>query len=166
MSDDIDDRVLDHDRDLEELDDRADREELRQRYYGLMQELRVALPGVQVLLAFLLTAPFSDRFATLDDAGRAGFAVALGAAMTSVTCLVAPTVFHRVAARTDRVLRLSWSVRLALAGILFMAVALVAALWCIVRFVFGTVPAVIGTAAAVVLVTSLWIVIPLSSRRR
>jgi hypothetical protein len=71
-----------------------------------------------------------------------------------------------VAARTDRVLRLSWSVRLALAGILFMAVALVAALWCIVRFVFGTVPAVIGTAAAVVLVTSFWIVIPLSSRRR
>jgi Family of unknown function (DUF6328) len=50
------------DEDTEDLDDVADREELRQRYYGLLQELRVVLPGVQVLLAFLLTAPFAQRF--------------------------------------------------------------------------------------------------------
>ncbi len=45
-----------------ELDDEADRDELRRRYYGLMQELRVLLPGVQILVAFLLTVPFATRF--------------------------------------------------------------------------------------------------------
>ncbi len=49
------------DRPASELDDRADREELRERYYGLLQELRVILPGVQVLVAFLLTVPFASR---------------------------------------------------------------------------------------------------------
>ena len=48
----------------------ADREELRTRYQMLLQELRVVLPGVQVLMAFLQTAPFAQRFGDLDDLGR------------------------------------------------------------------------------------------------
>ena len=74
------------------LDDRLDRSELRDRYYGLLQELRVVLPGVQVLVAFLLTAPFSARFADLDDVGVAAYLVALVSAVLATICRVAPTV--------------------------------------------------------------------------
>ncbi len=55
------------DRPTGELDDEQDRDELRRRYYGLLQELRVLLPGVQILVAFLLTAPFASGFAQLDE---------------------------------------------------------------------------------------------------
>lgn len=58
------------DRTLAELDNERDRVELRSRYYGLLQELRVVLPGVQVFLAFLLTVPFTQRFDDVDDRGR------------------------------------------------------------------------------------------------
>ena len=66
----VGDGVADVDRDSEkrsrELDDVRDREELRRRFDMLLQEVRVGLPGVQVLAAFLLTAPFSQRFGELD----------------------------------------------------------------------------------------------------
>ena len=93
-------------REAQELDDVADREELRDRYEMLLQELRVVLPGVQVLMAFLLTAPFAQRFADLDDLGRQAYLVALISALGSTICLLSPTVFHRVADRTARRARL------------------------------------------------------------
>ncbi len=55
--------------DAQDLDDMADRDVLRNRYEVLLQELRASLPGVQILSAFLLTAPFSQRFDELDDLG-------------------------------------------------------------------------------------------------
>ena len=67
-----------------QLDDDADREELRQRYYGLLQELRVLLPGVQVLAAFLLTAPFAQRFGDLDRTSEIVYGVSLVSAVASV----------------------------------------------------------------------------------
>src|SRR6059036_2923903 len=66
------------------LDDDDDRDELRNRYYTLLQELRVVLPGVQVLAAFLLTVPFAQRFAVLDATGKTLFAVSLVSASLSV----------------------------------------------------------------------------------
>src|SRR6476469_6771134 len=74
------------DRPAAQLDDEADRDELRERYYGLLQELRVLLPGVQILVAFLLTAPFANRFSKLDPMGRRLYGVAL---MTGLVAIVA-----------------------------------------------------------------------------
>jgi len=89
------------DRGLHQLDDRLDREELRNRYAILLQELRVALPGVQVLVGFLLTVPFANRFPELDEGGRAAYGIALIASLLSVVCLLTPTVYHRVADRRE-----------------------------------------------------------------
>lgn len=94
------------DDDSDELDDVTDREELRQRHYGLLQELRVVLPGVQVLLAFLLTVPFAQGFEQLDDLGRRAFGLALTSSMFSVVCLLGPTFLHRLGERTARSARL------------------------------------------------------------
>lgn len=156
-------------RPAQELDDVADRDELRRRYAMLLQELRVVLPGVQVLMAFLLTAPFAQRFSELDDLGRNAYLLALTSAMASTICLLSPTVFHRVADRTARRVRLIWSIRLAVVGIVLLAVALTAATWCITRLVFGTTEATVVAVGAITMFGVVWIALPLSvggSRRR
>lgn len=159
------DRSRDSERDPADLDDVDDREELRQRYYGLLQELRVVLPGVQVLMAFLLTTPFASGFDDLDDAGRAAYFVAMMSALGSIICLLMPTVFHRIADRTARAARLEWGVRMALAGVGLLAVALTSAAWCIVRLVYGTPLAHAVAAAAVVTFVGMWVVLPLAVGR-
>jgi hypothetical protein len=158
-------RSRESERDPSDLDDVDDREELRQRYYGLLQELRVVLPGVQVLMAFLLTAPFASRFGDLDDPGRAAYFVALMSALGSIICLLGPTVFHRVADRTARSARLEWGVRLTLIGVGLLAVSLSAAAWCIVRLVYGTAQANVVVAVAVASFVGIWILLPLAVGR-
>jgi hypothetical protein len=159
---DRDDRECSDD-DNDQLDDRADRDELRRRYYGLLQELRVVLPGVQVLLAFLLTAAFSEGFRRLDAAGRDAYAVALTATFGATVCFIAPTVFHRVGERTDRAARLIWGVRLMVVGLSLLSIGLTAALWCVARYVWGDVTAWLMAGAAVTIIVVLWLVLPLTS---
>jgi Family of unknown function (DUF6328) len=150
------------DRPLSELDDDADRDELRSRYYGLLQELRVILPGVQVLLGFLLTVPFAQRFASLDRSERVAYGIALFAAFMSVICLLTPAVFHRVGERTARSARLRWGIRMTLSGLALLAVALLAGLWSVTEFVFGSAWARGVVAVGVVSLLSLWIALPLA----
>lgn len=158
-----DDRVMlpIGDRPVSDLDDDRDRVELRSRYYGLLQELRVMLPGVQVLLAFLMTAPFAARFRELDSSEVFAYGVALVAAFLSVICLLTPAVFHRVGERTARSARLRWGIRLTLAGLALLAVALLSALWSVTSFVFSTSVAQGIFAAALTSLLALWIALPL-----
>lgn len=123
-------------RPLSELDDTEDRDELRDRFEILLQEFRVVLPGVQILFAFLLTAPFSARFAEIDRRGRVAYGIALVAATVSVLALMTPTILHRLGDRQERVARLRWSIRLLVLGIATLTVSLLAALWAISRLVF------------------------------
>lgn len=149
-----------------ELDDVADREELRQRYYGLLQEVRVILPGVQVLLAFLLTAPFAAGFDDLDTLGKYAYIVALDTAFGSIVCLLTPTVFHRVADRTARGARLIWGVRLTLIGIALLAISLTSALWSVSRLVLGGLAANATAPLGVALIVAAWIALPRAATRR
>jgi hypothetical protein len=153
------------DRAASELDDNRDRDELRRRYYGLLQELRVLLPGVQVLVAFLLTAPFAQRFTDLDAVGRDVFGASLVAGVVAVVAFVTPTAFHRLGARTSRSRRLAWAVRMTRIGIAFMAISLECALFVICRLVFGTTTATIVVTAIGVLTVLAWIALPLSVGR-
>jgi hypothetical protein len=150
----------------EQLDDRRDRDELRSRYYGLLQELRVVLPGVQVLMAFLLTAPFSSRFDDLDPFGESLYLVALVSSTAATICCVAPTVYHRAGARTSRSARLSWAIRLTRVGFVMLAVALMSSVVCVSRFVRGA-----GTAAWIAavlgsLLVASWMALPLLTASR
>ena len=144
----------------------ADRDELRTRYEVLLQEIRVSLPGVQVLSAFLLTAPFSQRFDQLDAWGRRAYGVALISSMLSVICLVAPILLHRLGERRARAARLRWGIRLQVLGMGFLAVALVTAVWGVARFVFNTSTAWWLVLPVITLVLSVWVVLPLSLRLR
>ena len=145
------------------LDDVRDRDELRRRYYGLMQELRVLLPGVQILVAFLLTAPFAQRFTELDSTGRTMFAVALGAGCSAVILFVTPTALHRVGRRTARSSRLRWSINLMRTGLLAFAIALTSSLMVVARMVYtDTTSIVVGCVAAVGFAIA-WLVFPIVS---
>ncbi|MDQ2679184.1 MAG: DUF6328 family protein [Actinomycetota bacterium] len=161
-SDELPTEQLGDDRDLSELDDLRDREELRNRYYGLLQELRVVLPGAQVLVAFLVTAPFATRFPELDDMGLGIFGVATVCSMLAVICMLSPAAFHRFGRRTARAQRLRWSIRLTVVGMGFLGVAMVATLLCVVRFVYGTIPSLLIVIPVAVALPLFWIVLPLT----
>jgi hypothetical protein len=150
--DDLSERILDDDR---------DRDELRQRYYGLLQELRVVLPGVQVLMAFLLTVPFAQRFSSLDGAGRVFFLVALVASVLSVISLLAPTAYHRFGDRRNRSHRLRMGIRLTRVGLGFLAISLLSALTVVMRFIYGDVEAIIVVGVCAAAMVVLWLIVPI-----
>ncbi|MET0143745.1 MAG: DUF6328 family protein [Ilumatobacteraceae bacterium] len=162
----LDDDVPSVDADSALLDDVTDREELRQRYYGLLQELRVVLPGVQVLLAFLLTAPFAQRFGEMDDVERRTFGIALTSSMFSVILLLSPTFLHRLGDRRARAARLQWSTRLMTVGLVMLGISLVTAMWAIARFVFGAPWAWVLISPIIVTMVLLWVLLPLTLHRR
>lgn len=166
MTDGERDEIVPSDEDSRYLDDVEDRLELRERYYGLLQELRVVLPGVQVLLAFLLTAPFAPRFTELDAAGRRAYEAALTCSMLSVVFLLGPTFLHRLGERTARRDRLLWSIRLLVVGLALLGVALLTALWGVARFVFGDGSALQLVIPVAVAMVGVWIIIPLTLKRR
>jgi hypothetical protein len=156
------DTVPRDDRDLSELDDVKDREELRNRYQTLLQELRVVLPGVQVLLAFLLTVPFSQRFSELDATGRDAYGFSMVTAALSVVCLLTPTVFHRIGGRQERKSRLKWGIRLTIVGLCFLAISLVSGIWCVSRLVFGSSTAWWLAGLVTGSIVLLWLTLPVA----
>jgi hypothetical protein len=148
-----------------ELHDQRDREELRRRYYGLLQELRVLLPGVQLLAAFLLTVPFAQRFTELDHAERALFLVALGSAIVSILGFVTPIVLHRFGRRTERSVRLLTGIRAARVGLVALVVSLAASTAVVCLFVFDEATTVGVLTALTVGTIALWVALPAWSRR-
>src|SRR5438876_10366059 len=114
-------------------------ERLDRNLSELLQELRVALPGVQVLFAFLLTVPFTQRFSALSSfQEKLYFGVLISVALATVL-LVAPTAGHRILFRQQQKEYLvTVANRLALAGILLVALAMCGAIALISVFLFGT----------------------------
>jgi Family of unknown function (DUF6328) len=144
----------------------TDLERLDRNLVELLQELRVAQTGVQVLFAFLLTVPFSNRFSTLSGFERGAYFAALVCSLLASILLIAPTSFHRLLFRMrQKEYMVEIANRLALAGLAFIAVAMSAVMLLIADVMFG------GWAIAVVGVLTvcafavLWYVLPLRRRR-
>ncbi len=147
-----------------ELDDELDRELLRSRYYGLMQELRVVVTGVQILVAFLLIAPFSERFGLLDATGRNLYGIALCASVASTVAFLTPTALHRFGERTQRSARLQVAIGAARVGLVLLAVAIEAAVLLVSRFVFdGAATYVVAGIVTITVVTG-WLILPVVLR--
>jgi uncharacterized membrane protein len=149
-----------------DLSDESDRDELRRRYYNLLQELRVLLPGVQVLVAFLLTVPFAPRFTELDETSKSLYLTSLVAGVLAIVGFVTPTAFHRFGDRRSRSDRLVWAIRTTRLGVLFMALALESAVFVVCRLVFDATAAFVVTSVLGVLMVAAWLVLPLTVGRR
>jgi hypothetical protein len=149
-----------------DLPDELVSDEERSRYRELLEELRTILPGVQVLFAFLLTAPFSRRFTELDEFGRDLYGVALIGVALATIIFLAPTSYHRVAPRRLRANRLRTAIRLTVAGMFVLAVSVLVAVFAVVRFVFGSGVATLTVSALAGILVTLWYLVPLYRRLR
>jgi predicted neutral ceramidase superfamily lipid hydrolase len=133
----------------------------------LLQELRVALPGVQVLLAFLLTVPFSQGFGSVTTVQRATYFVAVLASAAATILFIAPTAYHRLRFRDrDKEHMLLLANRMAIAGTLFLALAITAVVWMVTSLLFGTTTAILVAALTAAGTGWLWYLIPLTRRAR
>jgi hypothetical protein len=137
--------------------ERVDRELIE-----LLNELRVALPGVQVLLAFLLTVPFTERFTVLDDRTRTVYFAAVITAAVSSILLIAPSVHHRMRFRKGAKEQLLHAANvMALAGTLFLAVSVAAVVYVIADVTYGDSTANVAAALIGAGAILLWFAAPL-----
>ena len=152
------------------MDDDAEREEsekerLDRNLMELLGELRVALPGVQVLFAFLLAVPFQVGFEKVTAFQRDAYFATLCFALIASACLIAPTAFHRVTFRLHQKRALvAVSNRLALAGLAALALAMTCVMMLIADVLFGTAATVVVTALTAALLGTLWAALPLRHR--
>jgi Family of unknown function (DUF6328) len=131
----------------------------------LLTELRVALPGVQVLFAFLLTVPFTARFAQLGRVNRDAYFVAFISSAAASAFLIAPSAYHRLRWRQgdkERMLRVSN--QLAIAGIAALAIGITAVVYLITALLYGTLPAVGGAIVMAGTIAGLWFFLPFQHR--
>ncbi len=128
----------------------------------LLQELRVALPGVQVLFAFLLAVPFQQNFSEITGFQEKTYFVTLLCTAISAALLISPTAYHRLNFRRQRKDELVViSNRLAIAGLAFLALAMTGAIVLITDVLFGTTATVIFGVAALAMFVALWALLPL-----
>ena len=146
--------------------DRETPEERRNReLIELLNELRVALPGVQVLFAFLLAIPFASGFPKLSELDRDVYFAALIATMVSTALLITPSAYHRFLFRKhDKEKLLETSNRLTIAGLGALAVAMTCALFVITDFLFNWPMTITVTALTALLFGFFWYALPLKRR--
>ncbi len=132
----------------------------------MLQELRVALPGVQVLFAFLLTVPFSQGLVRMTQFERILYLVVLLSTALATFILIAPTPFHRLLFRQGRKAEVvAFANRAILIGLAFLAFAMVGAIFLVTHLLFGTAAAVPVTILAGLLIAGLWYAYPLTRAR-
>jgi hypothetical protein len=153
---------------LEGADQRTgeDRQERTAReLIELLNELRVILPGVQFLFAFLLTVPFSQRFSELNGLETGVFFVTLLCTAIATALLMAPSAQHRVLWREGvREQRLELGNLLIIVGLAFLVPAMVGAVFVVSAFIFGLAIAVVVTVLLILFFALLWFVLPLKYR--
>jgi cobalamin synthase len=139
-----------------------DHERRNRQMAELLQELRVALPGVQVLFAFLLTVPFAQGFTRVTDFQRDLYFATLIATTASTICLIAPSATHRLRFhQRDRAYVIESANRLLIVGLVFLAGAIVCAVTLITDYLFGLGDSWIWPAGVAVALAVLWFVRPL-----
>jgi predicted membrane channel-forming protein YqfA (hemolysin III family) len=144
----------------ESRDERLDRELIE-----LLNELRVVLPGVQVLFAFLLTVPFTNTFSSITNQQRQLFFAVFLCTAASTALLIAPSAYHRLRWRQhDKEQMLTTANRLSIGGMVFLTFALVGASFLVADLIFHTTAAALVTAAVAGFFAWFWWGLPLWRR--
>ena len=151
-------------RDGESRKERVDRELIE-----LLNELRVALPGVQVLFAFLFTVPFSSGFERMTAVQRAWYFATLLTAAAASAFLIAPAPYHRLTFRegtSEKERMLRTASRFAILGTAMLSLAMGGAVFVAGDVLYGAGPAAAGAASVSVVTGWLWFGLPITRRRR
>jgi Family of unknown function (DUF6328) len=145
-------------------EDRTER--VNRELIELLNELRVALPGVQVLFAFLLAVPFAQGFTHTTDFQRALFFVVMSLTAVSLALLIAPSAWHRLRFRQqDKERILQASNKMSIAGLGFLALAMTGAVMLIADFIYSPTLTIVSGVAAAIVYGLLWYVLPLTGPR-
>ncbi len=129
----------------------------------LLNELRVVLPGVQVLFAFLLIAPFNTGWRGVTELQRVAYLVALASTVLGSAFLIAPTAYHRLRWRErNKEAMLRVSNRLAIAGLGCVALAMTASVFLVVEEIASSAVATLLAAASGVVFGTGWFLLPLT----
>src|SRR3954471_17644275 len=137
-----------------EMDDEEKRD---RQMIELLNELRVALPGVQFLFAFLLTAPFAQGFQKTTDVQRTMYYAALLATVAATICLLAPSATHRLRFHEhDRAFVIESANKYLIAGLVFIAIAVVLAVATITDYLYDDWIVYAAPAAVAVALVGLW----------
>jgi amino acid transporter len=137
-------------------------ERVNRELIELLNELRVALPGVQVLFAFLLAVPFAQGFTRVTDFQRALFFIVMALTAVSLALLIAPSSWHRLRFRhrdKERILRASNT--MSIAGLGFLALAMTGAVMLIADFIYSPALTIVSGVVAGLVFAVLWYVAPL-----
>jgi len=131
----------------------------------LLQELRVALPGVQVLFAFLLAVPFQQNFTQITPFEKKVYFATLLCTAISAALLIAPSSYHRLTFHLQQKHELVFLAnRFTIAGLTFLALAMTGAIVLITDVLFGGLMTAITGVAAITMFATLWYVLPLRHR--
>ena len=131
----------------------------------LTGELRVALPGVQVLFGFLLVAPFSKRFGRVSNFEQDLYLAALLLTLLATMLLIAPTMIHRLEfQRGEKAYVVQTANRLMISGLTVLAVAMTIAVLLVTHYLFGAPTAIVTTIIVVGAFILIWFLLPLRRR--
>jgi len=153
---------------MEPVNDRHETptERLDRNWTDLLQELRVIQTGVQFLTGFLMTLPFQQRFNELDQFQLKVYLGTVAASIVSTVLLQAPVSVHRTLFRRhERAQTVGSAHHLAVAGMCFLALAMVGVSYLVFSVVSGARSAVLASLVAVLLIVGLWVVYPRLLRR-
>jgi hypothetical protein len=143
----------------------SEHERLDRNLLELLNELRVILPGVQVLFGFLLAVPFNQRFGQVTDFQRDVFLVTLFCTAMATILLIAPSALHRIEFRqNDKRHIVSMANRYVIAGLAFLLPALAGAVLLITDFLFSPGTAAVATLLVVGSIVLFWGILPLRRR--
>jgi hypothetical protein len=145
----------------------TEKERLDRNLNELLGELRVALPGVQVLFAFLLAVPFNQGFAKATGFQEDIYLVTLLLTTVATALLIAPSAYHRIEFRQDDKKHIVFMANsFAIAGFGFLAAAMSSAILLVTDYLFATTTAVICTGGAAIMLFGFWYALPVARRRR
>jgi hypothetical protein len=147
--------------------DETEAQRLDRNWASLLQELRVAQTGVQLLTGFLLTLPFQQRFSQLDGTMRMVYLVTVACSIGATVLLVAPVGMHRLLFRRHRLNTLvAASHNYAIAGLLLLGAALAGVAVVIFDTVMGRTGAWIAGGCTLVALVCFWFFLPIWGRRK
>ena len=145
----------------------TEEERLDRNLAELLQELRVALPGIQVLFAFLLVVPFQQGWVDVTEFEKVVYYVTLLFTAAASICLIAPTARHRIRFRElDKEWVVHTANRLTIVGLSFLALAMGGALLLIAHVVFGNAVAASTTVVVSAAIVWIWFLAPLKRAKQ
>jgi hypothetical protein len=145
--------------------DETEAQRLDRNWSSLLQELRVAQTGVQLLTGFLLTLPFQQRFTQLDATMRTVYLITVGCSIGATVLLVAPVSMHRLLFRRHRLKTLvAASHNYAISGMLLLGTALAGVAVVVFDTVVGRTGAWIAGGCTLVALAAFWYAMPILGR--